>query len=386
MLLKKTNDTKKGLKIILLFLLIITFLTSMPVIANACDKKDGSNRTCTDTNFNADCKKSCSVEHSVNQKNYCQLCGHIHKFSSLGDLQVSAYDTVLKANSDIFNFQSSIKGQTVECSGCKKLLSDDVLYCDVCNTATSNFEVETILAFDTSEPVFGAVFSAAETLYDSISLLGCIMVFVYFLLEIAEVQLNDGFTYESLTRHTLKTLAAFMIIKNGFMIIELGLNTCSDILQQVLVGATSDINKAFNAATCPYYDCAGEFLGMPTGAIGVFIYYAIPGIVMDICFVILRVICWARVLDIMVRIILAPIGMSDFMHGGMSSNSVRYFKKLLSSVLQGACIVATFMCYNELSLCIKGSISGFLGVILLSLALLTMMKQTSDVANDIIGI
>ena len=104
MLLKKTNDTKKGLKIILLFLLIITFLTSMPVIANACDKEDGSNRTCTDINFNADCKKSCSVEHSVNQKNYCQLCGHIHKFSSLGDLQVSAYDTVLKANGDIFNF------------------------------------------------------------------------------------------------------------------------------------------------------------------------------------------------------------------------------------------------------------------------------------------
>jgi hypothetical protein len=78
--------------------------------------------------------------------------------------------------------------------------------------------------------------------------------------------------------------------------------------------------------------------------------------------------------------------MSDIINGGASSNGVRYFKKLLASVLQGACMVATFMVYNELSVCITGSAGGFLGVILLSLALLTMMKQTSDVANDVIGI
>lgn len=382
MSITQTDKFEKFLKISLLFLLIITLLSSVPLVANAAKCKG-----CGENGCSIHCGKKCNIEHDPNTTDYCSLCGHIHPFDNIrGGLAGSAYDTVLKANSDIFNFQSGIENQTITCSGCKKELNSDVLYCPDCSTATANFEITTILKFDTNEPVFGAVFSAAESLYDSISLLGSIMVFVYFLLEIAEVQMNDGFTYESLTRHTLKTIAAFLIIRNGFTILELGIATCNDVLQGVLSSATSPIQKAFTANTCPYWDCSGKFLGMPLGAIGVFIYYAIPGIVMDVCFVILRVICWARVLDIMVRIILSPIGMSDFMHGGASSNGVKYFKKLLSSVLQGACIVATFMCYNELAGCIRGTVSGFLGVILLSLALLTMMKQTSGVANDIIGI
>lgn len=368
MSLTKTNNFKKYLGITLLFLLIIAFVTTIPITVNA------------------ECGKSCTSEHDTNDSNYCPLCGHIHNFGSFGSIQSSAFNSVVKAHSDIFNFQSGVSGEKVQCSSCDAELADDVLYCPNCNTATANFEIETILKFDVNEPVFGAIMSAAKDLYEALSLLGSVMVFIYFLLEIAEVQLNDGFTYESLTRHALKTIAAIMIIMNGFTIIEYGMVACSDILQSLVDSISSNPVKPFDAKTCPYHDVAGKFLGMPTGAIGVYVYYAIPGLVMDICFIILRVICWARVLDIMIRVILAPIGMADFMHGGESSNGVRYFKKLLSSVLQGACIVATFLCYNELSLCIMNSASGFLGVILLSLALLTMMKQTAGVANDVIGI
>lgn len=359
-------NTKKHLKIFLLLFLLITIIVSMPITVNAA------------------CDKNCTTDHALSA-GLCTLCGHYHDIDSMAGIEKSAYEAAVQAHGDVFNFSTAVENGTIACPKCGHQNRTDVAYCEKsgCGAVIADFTIESILAFDT-KGTFKPVFDAAEMLYNSVSVLGALMVFIYFLLEIAEVQMNDGFTYETLTRHTVHTIIALLMIRNGFEIARLGIVWCNDVLNAVTENAKGNVYRAFTCATCPYQEATSGMLYL--NPIGMIVYFAIPKIVMTICFMIIRVICWSRVLDIMVRVILAPIGMSDMMHNGSNSNGVKYLKKLLSSVIQGACIVGTVMCYNELCAVIRGGVSGFIGAIVLGLALITMMKQTSGVANDIMGI
>ena len=104
-----------------------------------------------------------------------------------------------------------------------------------------------------------------------------------------------------------------------------------------------------------------------------------------ITYVVVYVICWSRVFDIFIRILFAPIGLADFMHGGTNCLAVRYFKKLLASVLQGACIMGVVVSYNAISNSIRGGASGPVIGIIVGFAVITACQQTGKIANDIVG-
>ncbi len=381
-------NTKKHLKIFLLLFVIISILVSLPitVYACSCDGTDEDSEICS-----KHCKSTCTKTHAITEADYCTLCGHLHDYDGMAGIEESAYNAAVQANGDVFNFTTAAEKGTVQCTGkdasgnqCTTQVPVGDAYCPTCYTPTgADFTIESILAFDVNGS-FAPIFNAAETLYQSISVLGALMVFIYFLLEIAEVQMNDGFTYETLTRHTIHTILALLMIRNGFEIAKACINFANVVMAAVTENAKGNVNPAFTSSTCPYREAVGGMLYL--NPIGMTVYYAIPKLVMTICFLIIRVICWSRVLDIMIRIIMAPVGMSDMMHNGSNSNGLKYLKKLIASLIQGACIVGTVMCYNELCVVIRGGVSGFIGAIVLGLALVTMMKQTADIANDIMGL
>lgn len=338
---------KKIIKIILPLCLLIIYLFSAIITANA-----------------AVCDKSCTTKHTPSDK-LCPLCAHEHQYSSLNTAtEVSLYSMACTAYGDV------VSGKVPVDDGSGASTMD-------------KFSVESLLAFDV-KTTYSPVMNVAESVYNALSFLGCIIVFVYFLLELVDQEMDDGLTYETLARYALKTLIAFMIIRNGFTIIMMGMNEASKIFTTLAAGTSGTSVALFTCSSCPFNTISGVN-GNFIEAIGLYVSYLLPYLTMLIAKLIVRVICWARMVDVTVRIMLAPIGMADLAKDGMKSNGMRYFKKLLASALQGACILGVMAAYRAIAANISGSLAGFVGAIVTALALITTLKKTTSIAEDIIG-
>jgi hypothetical protein len=89
----------------------------------------------------------------------------------------------------------------------------------------------------------------------------------------------------------------------------------------------------------------------------------------------------------MMRVIFAPIGMSDIINDGTRSSGWRYFKRMMASILQGSVIIAAARAY-ALIMPVIMKMNGFLAwlmPIVLAFVMIAMMFKASMIANDIIG-
>lgn len=237
-----------------------------------------------------------------------------------------------------------------------------------------------LVMLEPTNGAFGATFAATEVAYDSLSLIGSILVFVYFLMELLDMSLNNNLSKEQLAKMFIKTLIGFLIIRNGFDILMMTINQSMSITQSI-GSFTSFVNPSGTGT------CYGATLqtSLITDNAGIIADHLIPAVVNFIAFGVVRLIVWTRLFDILIRMIFAPIGLSDFIRGGSKSNAVRYLKKFLASLLQGACIVATLASYSIIHDSVKNSLAGWMGSVLVGLAVITAMKQTGKIASEVIG-
>ena len=94
-----------------------------------------------------------------------------------------------------------------------------------------------------------------------------------------------------------------------------------------------------------------------------------------------------RVLDITSRVIFAPIGMADIVNDGVNSSGMRYLKKLLGSLLQGAIIVVCVKSYNIVMPIVaqmKGMAEWGMSIIL-SFVLISLIFKASAIASEVVG-
>lgn len=300
----------------------------------------------------------------------CQLCGEVHDWKKIkkSPFKRMAYQVVYVAN-------SSILGGPMENQISNKETGD---YYEV-----DTFTVKDLLKFDV-DGEFKDIFTVAEGIYNNIAILGSIMVFIYFLLEISQVSLEGGFTYESWLRLGIRTIIAFLIIRNGMEFIRAGLRTCTEIYNKLPGNSLAKRVYSLSPEFCP-----GTELSLTSdldiiSPFGWIISHCFEYWIITILSFYLRIKCWARVIDIVVRVMFAPIGLSDTVKSGgvLHSHGLHYFKKLLASVLQASVLVATIFAFEM----IVRTDFGIYGKIIISLALLTAIKQGGDLANEIVGV
>jgi flagellin-specific chaperone FliS len=113
----------------------------------------------------------------------------------------------------------------------------------------------------------------------------------------------------------------------------------------------------------------------------------IPWLLMLAAGAILSITCWIRVLDIMVRVIFAPIGMADIMNDGTKSSGWMYFKKLLASLLQGSILIATIKAYGMVMVVTQkmSGLATWAVPIILSFVLISLFFKASAMASDVVG-
>ena len=342
------QSRKKWLILIPVIVLLFAFISSTFIInANAyCDLEAG-----------------CSTDHPASDTT-CPLCGHLHNYNAFSwGYQRFLWTMAVNTYGDIINPKNPAPD-------------------DGTGAGSDTIGIVDILRFDTNT-TFQKVMSAGESVYDMLAIVGAIIVFTYFLLELAEVNMDDGFTYETLTKHVIKTIVGILIIKNGFMILEWALTTCTSIFDTLSTATSGNAISVFTFSGCPFHMCVGANL---IDFLGGFFSYAIPYIAILAAMMTVRIICWARLLDITIRVMLAPIGMSDLIKGGMNSGGVRYLKKLCASSLQGACILAVMAAYRAIAASIYATSTGVFASIVVALALVTAVKKTGAIAEDVLGL
>lgn len=359
-------------KILLILMAILTFLSMFVIFmqpvnaACSCDIKPkyvtincsicNSNHKVTRQDYERYYKDPCTNPGKA--KIDCQLCGQKHCRLVIEESGVKnlAYKLAVGANSDFASYKS------------------------ILNSEESTLSLFKILQFDSS--TYGTQLGQIRGIHAVLVNIGLLIIAIYFILELGEASLDDTMTYEHLIFMAIKAFISIIVITNAMDWISMGLDTMSQIFSSISTTLSGNNVYVYSVGDCTFDRIkeAGDLAVM-----GELITDAVYCVVIMITYLVVYVVCWARIFDIFVRIVFAPIGMADFMHGGVNCLAVRYFKKLLSSVMQGACIMGVLLSYRTISSAIRGGLTGPVIGIILGFAVITVVTQTQQIANDAIG-
>ena len=236
---------------------------------------------------------------------------------------------------------------------------------------------EGVLRFDVQSSEFKTLWDTAEGFYNIVATLGELLCVIYAMVRIIEMTTDDTMTPEKLAFIIMKMCIGIIIIKNGFEMITQGMNLASIAFNNI---SQTPTGPGVNTG-CNYDEMvkAGFF-----EAIDDIFALFLPYLLMSAAKLIISVVCWARILDIVIRTVFAPIGMADFMFEGMNGHGFIYLKKMIASALQATVIMAVTRGYAILVNMTSGA-GGWFTIIILAYTMIMITFKTQSLANDVIG-
>ena len=242
-------------------------------------------------------------------------------------------------------------------------------------------DTEEVLQFNVAGTKFSSLWDEGKRLYDGFALLGKLLLVVYVMYDLFTKSAMDTITAEHVAKSFMRLAIGVLIVNGGYDMISGGSAFMTMLFNKIA-------NPPAGANPMKDYCNFGEmvrasFFDALVSASTMFI----PWLLMLLAGGILSVICWMRVLDIMIRVIFAPVGMADIMNDGTRSSGWRYFKKLLSSLLQGAVLIVIIRAYNMvLPVVMKmDGLAAWAMPIILSFVMIGLFFKASGMATEIIG-
>ena len=178
----------------------------------------------------------------------------------------------------------------------------------------------------------------------------------------------------------IKLVAGILLINNALTVLETLLNFGTAIIADMQTSIQSSASSIDN----PYID---EVNSMGSGfedninAAFMLIKLFFPYILNLIIQLVIMVVCFSRMMELVVRGAFAPIGMADIFAEGARANGVRYLRKYVSIALQGAVIVGIARTMNMLNLD-SGSITS---AIILGFATVMIIIKSQGLCDDLCG-
>lgn len=244
----------------------------------------------------------------------------------------------------------------------------------------ADMDINDILAFDTSDGTFKTLWEWCGKVYEGMIPVGLLLAVIYFLLGLGEKVLDDNFTAEVFAREFIKLAAMVLLVQNGWTLVDWGIQLSTFIFKK-LSDATTLISSG---GSCQYNACNNRDILESIGNI-ISLYFPYLGI--QLAQFIVKIIAWSRVLNLVVRVMLAPIGMADCIRGGTSSQGFKYFKKIVSVSLQGAIILSVSVAYDLIkSIIVVNSDFSWLITLVLAATCVTLIFRTSQMADEVMGV
>lgn len=179
--------------------------------------------------------------------------------------------------------------------------------------------------------------------------IGYSLMVIYFLCAVIEKSSIEGFSVEQFFRLLIKLFVAKMIMDNGLTLIKLMMNLGAQLVASLVA------SQSINSAVTDLADHVKALAAEETNGWGFFecipflLKLFIPWLCTLIIQIVVKFICYSRLIEIMARASLAPIAMSDIIHGGLNSTGYRYLKSFLAVCLQGVVIFVIAYVFTTIS-------------------------------------
>ena len=339
---KITNQQNIFQKCLLLFVIILTIFSSSTFIVNAAkdEPKDEAELI------------------------YC-TCGKQHSISELPDNALARTAYIIKCTVDTGNL-FAITGDN------------------------SNFDMTSVLVFDINGS-FKNMWELAETGYRSLIIVGQILASIFFVISLSEKAFSEQFSGERFFLELVKFfMTLIMISEFGLTIITYCIDFVGIVFEKLIALNTDPFSATYGTAT----GCMlTKLKNLDTyGYLFEIFMNLLPYVALLISQFLVKLFTWKRILEILVRVICAPVGMADPISGGANSPGIRYIKKILALILQGPLIYAVSIAYSALDdvveiMASKGDISfSWIITVLLAAVAVTLIQRTDSLSKELVGV
>ena len=199
---------------------------------------------------------------------------------------------------------------------------------------------------------FGGILSLIRGMYNIVFPAAVMLLFIYFMLAMIDKCSNDTFSWEQMWKLFAALLASKILIEHGFEILEylfsVGLSIVRSFSDLRSPGSEFTLGKEEIKEILDTLNNNMNWVFTFLRNILIWVALLIPALVAFVMKASIFVICFSRIAEIYVRVVLTPIALSDFFHGGMQSAGWRYLKSFLAISLQGAMILVIALVYEQL--------------------------------------
>ena len=244
-----------------------------------------------------------------------------------------------------------------------------------------------------TEETSWSIWRAASEMYKVMKIVGIALVFLYFLIEILDEVQADNFNFEHLIKKLITLAVALIVIQQGPDIFTT-IGEWGDHMIDVAADAVAEGN-----GNNPQYSLLRTFLveAKEHGGFTSFIYatIALVTVIVDniVSFLLMLIvlfvaylICFSRLIEILVRFAFAPIGLAPLVSGGAKSAGMRYAKKFAAVCLQGAICTLAVGTVSIVSQYQSGLIASALGSLILPFTLIGFLMKSGRIAEDVVGV
>lgn len=253
-------------------------------------------------------------------------------------------------------------------------------------------KISGILKLDPSRGEFSEAWSAVESVYTNAMVpIALGLMIIWFMVALMEKSASEQVTIEQFLLMFVKLIAAKFLIDNGFQIFT--------ELWSLGITLIDDVGHAFadgDGISFDYKDLWLDLTGVTWGdklpfltSLGLLAQLLIPWLVTKAIIACVYFICYSRLIEMLVRMLAAPIAVSDFITEGIRGSGWRYLKNFLAICLQGMIIVAIGQLYPLIMAGVLSSSGNFWTVILkfiaFSFAAISLMFKSLSLSKELIG-
>lgn len=244
------------------------------------------------------------------------------------------------------------------------------------------------------ETTLGGAWSTIKDIYQTVVLpIGYTLLILHFLLELMDKTTHDNFNVEHFLRMFIKLLIGNYLMTNGLSILESLMSFGTALVKDV-----SNISSLVTSGSAELETLRGKYLDKNIlQQFGFLLELMIPFIVAIVVKVSIWMQCYSRLIEILVRAMLAPIAMADVYSEGIRGGGFRYLRKYIAVLLQGAIIIGILVCASALATEFAlppdpdaseatATIPNFLTQTAIQLTTLTLVGKSQNIANDLVGV
>lgn len=247
-------------------------------------------------------------------------------------------------------------------------------------------------------PDMGDIWSKISGIYDAVIFpVAIVLLVLFFLIEMTDLVSRDNFTIDHMIKLAIKFVLGLFLMENGLELLQ-GMFDFGSAITGGITEYLSNNSEGFTADIDGIKASINQGTKMTDGIkrFGQALPLLVPYFGSFIVTILIKVTCWSRVVEIVVRSMMAPIAMADIYSGGTNSNGFRYLRKYLAVCLQGAFIVATLIgsAFVKGTILGGGSVSSLteftttyaLSLLVFSFSIAALLTKSQGWANDLCGV